>query len=180
MLFDLYDKQSFNLNYEKELEVIKYLWEESKYGENINLTLLLLNIIPEYLKFDFSRIEGVNQRTFNQISMNLVACDGLEKLRAKIWRILGTLYLNQDYQKNINKILLKYKPYSKFKDQLKNIFELDFKYIGEYIFSKFGNLTFEQAKILKSFEKQTIRFNINENKDLFNYNECKEFIIYNT
>ncbi len=175
-----YDKQSFNLNYEKELEVIKYLWEESKYGENINLTLLLLNIIPEYLKFDFSRIEGVNQRTFNQISMNLVACDGLEKLRAEIWRILGTLYLNQDYQKNINKILLKYKPYSKFKDQLKNIFELDFKYIGEYIFSKFGNLTFEQAKILKSFEKQTIRFNINENKDLFNYNECKEFIIYNT
>lgn len=175
-----YDKQSFNLNYVKELEIIKYLWEASEEGENINLTLLLLNIIPKYLKFDFTRLEGVNQRTFNQISMNLIACDGLEKLRGEIWSILGTLYLNQEYQKNINKILLKYNPYSNFKDEIKNIFELDFKYIKEDIFSKFSSLTFEQAKILKHFEKLTIRFNLEENNDLFNYNECREFVIYNT
>ncbi|MDZ5253770.1 hypothetical protein [Clostridium sp. LIBA-8841] len=175
-----YDKQSFSLNYEKELEIIKCLWEASGEGENINLTLLLLNIIPTYLKFDFTRLEGVNQRTFNQISMNLIACDGLEKLRGEIWIILGTLYLNQDYQKNINEILLKYKPYSNFEDEIENIFKLDFKYIKDFIFSKFINLTFKQAKILKCFEKQIIRFNLKENKDLFNYNECREFVIYNT
>lgn len=175
-----YDQNSFDFKYRKELLNIEYLWKYSNKGVNVNLTILLLNIIENYIGFEFHRTKSHSIKTFNFITINLCMCEGLEKLRETIWSILGELYNHEKYKDIINKILLKYNPYSKNEEQINLIYKMDFKYIKENILSHIISPDFTQCKVLKHFENVSQRLNVSEDNVLGKYKENEEFLIYNT
>lgn len=175
-----YDQNSFDFQYKKELLNLEYLWKYSNKGVNANLTILLLNIIENYIGFEFHRTESHSIRTVNFITVNLCMCEGLEKLRKTIWSILGELYNQEKYKNSINKILLKYNPYSKNEKQLKLIYEMDFKYIKKYIFNQIISPDFIQCKVLKHFKRIVQRLNVAEDTILEKYKENVDFLVYNT
>lgn len=175
-----YDQNSYYYKYRIELINIESLWKETNKGLDINVTILLLNIIENYINFEFHRIENNGMGSFEFITFNLCMCDGLEKLRKVLWSILGELYKQERYKNIINKILLTYNPYSNNKKQLKLIYEMDFKLINEYIFTQIISPDFIQCKIFKHFSGINKRLEINMNTVLEKYNENKEFLIYNT
>lgn len=175
-----YDQNSFDFGYKKELLNVEYLWREANKGLNINLTILLLNIIEKYIEFEIHRTESYNIRTIEFITLNLCMCEGLEKLRKTLWSILGELYNQEKYKDSVNKILLNYNPYSKNENQFKLIYEMDFKYIKEYIFNQIILPDFMQCKILMHFKRIAQRLNIIEDTILEKYKENIDFLIYNT
>lgn len=175
-----YDENSFDFQYKKQLLNVEYLWKDSNKGINVNLTILLLNIIENYIGFEFHRTESHSIRTVNFITINLCMCEGLENLRKTIWSILGELYNNERYKNIINKILLKYNPYSKNEEQINLIYKMDFKYIKENILSQIISPNFTQCRVLKHFENVSQRLNISEDSILGKYKENEEFIMYNT
>lgn len=175
-----YDENSFDYEYKKELLNIEYLWKESNQGLNTNLTILLLNIIGEYIKFEFHRAESESTRKINFITINLCMCEGLEKLRKTIWGILGELYNYEEYKIIINKILLEYHPYLKIEEQINLIYIMDFKYIKDNIFSQITSPDFIQCKVLKHFKGVAQRLNVSEDNILGRYEENEEFLIYDT
>lgn len=175
-----YDQNSFDFKYKNELMNVEYLWEGADKGLNINLTILLLNIIENYIGFEFHRTESYSIRKVNFITVNLCMCEELEKLRKTIWSILGELYNNEKYKNIINKILLNYNPYSKNEEQINLIYKMDFKYIKEYILSQIISPDFTQCKILKHFKSIGQRLNVTEDNILGKYKENEEFLIYNT
>lgn len=175
-----YDQNSFDFKYKNELMNVEYLWKEADKGLNLNLTILLLNIIENYLGFEFHRTESYSIRKFNFITVNLYMCEGLENLRKTMWSILGELYNNEKYKNIINKILLNYDPYSKNEEQINLIYKMDFKYIKEYILSQIISPDFTQCKILKRFQSIAKRLNAIEDNILEKYKENEEFMIYNT
>lgn len=175
-----YDQDSFDYEYNKELLNIEYLWKEANKGLDINLTILLLNIIEKYIEFEFHRTESNGMRSVNFITFNLCMCEGLEKLRKILWSILGELYNQEKYKNIINKILLNYNPYSKNEKQLKLIYEIDFKFIKEYILNQIISPDFIQCKILRHLKRIAQRLNVPEETILEKYKENKDFLIYNT
>ncbi|WP_010296710.1 hypothetical protein [Clostridium senegalense] len=175
-----YDQNSLQYEYERELLNVEYLWKEANKGLDINLTILLLNIIEEYIKFEFHRTESNGMRSINFITFNLYMCEGLKKLRKILWSILGELYKQEKYKNIINKILLNYNPYSKNKNQLKLVYEMDFKFIKKYIFNQIISPDFIQCKILNQFKRINQRLEIIEDTVLEKYIENEEFLIYKT
>lgn len=175
-----YDENSYGYEYESEIINIEFLWKESNKGLDINVTILLLNIIEEYTKFEFHRTESNGMKSYNFITFNLCMCEGLEKLRKTLWSILGELYKQEKYKSSINKVLLNYNPYSKNKEQLNLIYGMDFKYIKEYILDQIIEPNFMQCKILKHFKRIGERLNISDDNILERYKENKDFLIYNT
>lgn len=175
-----YDQNSFDSQYKKELLNVEYLWKEANRGSNINLTILLLNIIEKYIEFEFHRAESYGIRTVKFITFNLCMCEGLEELRKTLWSILGELYNQEKYKNSINEILLNYNPYSKNEKQLNLIYEMDFRYIKEYIFNQIISPDFIQCKILRHFKRIAQRLNVTEDTILEKYKENKDFLIYNT
>ena len=43
-----YDRYSFDVNYEKEYNMMDYLWEHCEEGENVNLTILFLYVAKKF------------------------------------------------------------------------------------------------------------------------------------
>lgn len=175
-----YDQNSFDYEYKKELLNVEYLWKEANHGLDTNLTILLLNVIEKYIEFEFHVTESNGMRSVNFITINLCMCEGLQNLRKVLWRILGELYHEDKYKNIINKILLKYNPYSKNEKQLKVIYEMDFKFIKEHIFNQIISPDFIQCKILRHFKRIDEKLGITEDIVLEKYKENEEFLIYNT
>ena len=175
-----YDENSFDFEYKKELLNIEYLWKESDKGLDINVSVLLLNIIENYIKFEFRIIKINGKNLCNFSTFNLCMCEGLEKLRKAIWSILGELYNQEKYKNYIHKILLNYNPNSRNKEQLNLIYKIDFKYIKEYIFDRIILPDFMQCKILMHFNEINKRLNIIDDTMLERCKRNIDFSIYNT
>lgn len=175
-----YDKYSYDWQYEKEILNIEYLWKKSNEGLDKNITLLLLSVIDKYLEFEASCTEASGNKSFTFITFNLCKCEGLEKLRKVMWSILGKLYNQEIYRGVINEILVNYNPYCKDDNQVKLIYEIDIKYIIEYIFREVTELEFIQCKILKQLKNINIRLGVEVDEVLNRYKNNKEFLIYNT
>lgn len=176
-----YDQNSFRFEYKKELLIIEYLWKEANKGLNINLTILLLNVIEKFIEFESNIFENYGDKKVRVITVNLCMCNGLKKLREKLWSILGELYEKERYKKIINNILLDYNPYQlKDEEQLKLIYEVDFKFINENIFNRIISPDFTQSKIFKHFSKINKRLKISADTIVEEYKKNKEFLMYNT
>lgn len=175
-----YDQNSYDYGYKSEILNIEYLWKKANDGLEINITILLLNIIENYIGFEVHKTESNGTRSVNFITFSLCMCEGLERLRKTIWSILGELYGNKRYKDIINEILLNYRPYSNNKEQLKLIYEMDFKFIKEYIFKQILLPDFIQCEILKHFKEISKRLEITVDDVLEKYKEDEEFLIYNT
>ncbi|MFL0252942.1 hypothetical protein ACJDT4_21270 [Clostridium neuense] len=175
-----YDQNSYDYGYKSETLNIEYLWKESNDGLDINITILLLNIIENYIIFEVHTTENNGTRSVNFITFSLCMCDGLERLRKTIWSILGGLYGNERYKDIINEILLNYRPYSNNKEQLKLIYEMDFKFIKDYIFKQIVSPDFIQCNILNHFTRISERLEVTVDDVLKKYEENEEFLIYNT
>lgn len=175
-----YDINSFENEYEKELLNIKFLWKNSEEGNEINITILLLYVIENYIGTEFNITESDGERKLNLISFNLCMCDGLKKLRNQIWCVLGDLYFNERYTNTIVKILLNYNIHVKDQDQLKLIFKLDLEAIKKYIFSHIAYPNFMESKILYQFERLCKGLEITVDDILEKYKVNEEFSIYNT
>lgn len=175
-----YDQNSYDYEYEKEIINIESLWKEANKGLDINVTILLLNVIQKYIKLKFYRYESNGMTSYNFITFNLCMCKGLKKLRKILWRILGDLYNQERYKNIINKILLDYNPNSENIDELRLIYEVDFKFIQKYIFNQIRLPNFIQCKIFKHFNEINKRLEFNIDTILERGKENEEFLIYNT
>ncbi len=107
-------------------------------------------------------------------------CEGLEKLRKTLWSILGELYNQEKYKNSINKILLKYNPYSNNEKQRDLIYKMDFKYIKEYILTQIISPDFTQCRILKHFDSISQVLNVSKDNILGKYKENEEYLIIHT
>ncbi|HBY21247.1 MAG: hypothetical protein A2Y24_00570 [Clostridiales bacterium GWE2_32_10] len=175
-----YGRNSYAMEYEKEIFNIEHLWNASKEGKEVNITILMLYIIKYYMKCEFDITESGEGRTLSIITFNLVKCEGLDKLRKIMWNILSKLYSNDKYTEIIEDIILNYHPYSKAQSNIQDIVEIDFKYAREYIFNDITIPTLNQCKILQHFEIICNRFGIVVGEVAKKYELNETFITYQT
>ncbi len=176
-----FDVNSYKLDYDKELKMVDCLWRYANEGKDVNVTILLLHVFKELLKCSFHRAESVeNSRSFTMYNLQILCTDGSKKLRNYIWKVLSKLYSNNRYIMLLNDII-SYCYISGLKqEEAKKIQLYDLKCIKEMFLDKWGNLTFEQCKILRELEKHCKWMEI-ENRDLFDkYTSNKDFVMYNT
>lgn len=175
-----YDRYSYSKGYSIEIMNIETLMSNAKSGEDVNLALLLLSVIKEYLKFETTQYESNSYRNVNIFTITLNICEGLKCLRLKMWSILGELYNDERYKEYVQEILLGYQPYSRDEEVSKGVYEIDLKFSEEYIFKEFNLVDFNECKILRHFKELNEMFNIKTDSILTRYKENKEFEIYNT
>lgn len=175
-----YDRYSYSNGYSIEVMNIERLINNVKSDDDVNLALLLLSVIKDYLKFETTQYEANGYRNVNIFTITLNMCEGLKDLRLKIWSILGELYNDKRYKEYIQEILLDYRPYSRNKEVSKGVYEIDLKFAEKYIFKEFDLMDFNECKVLRHFEELNEMFHMEIDSILARYKENKEFEIYNT
>lgn len=176
-----FDEHSFSLNYEKEYNLIECIWRHSDNGKNSNATILMLYVLNELLECSFDKTKpGDDNRTFNMIHFQIVFSDESKKIRLLIWKILSSLYSNSIYVKMVSEMIAVCHVNRITSDEAKKFFEYDLQCIKELFFDKWGNLSFEQCKILRGLEKYAERLEVKQDSFFARYTINKDFMIYNT
>lgn len=176
-----FDENSYELGYDKELKLVDCLWKYAKEGKETNVTVLLLHVFKELLKCNFHRTEAAdNSKSFTMYNLQVLYTDGIKKLRNYIWRGFSKLYSNYKYVEQLNEIISSCYVSGLEQEEAKQIQQYDLQCIKEMFLDKWGDLTFEQCKILRELEKHCEWVEL-DNRDLFDrYTENKNFMIYNT
>ena len=74
-----YDLESYKFSYEKELLILKLIWESSEEGRNTNTSLLFLHIIESYLNGNVQTTkESIDSRGINIINYDIVFSEGIK------------------------------------------------------------------------------------------------------
>lgn len=171
-----YDDYSHQNDYNQEYELIRLLWKKCEMGMNLNNTLLFLNVISHYLKYEQQKTEAINFKSFNLITFNLILNEGNKKLRSFIWNILGYLYSNLNYHTIIINTLLEFSLINS-KNDIKELFQYDLECINKEFLNNWLNLTIEECEILSQLELNAEKLEI-KNELFTKFNDYKKYVVY--
>lgn len=173
-----FDLHSHSLDYEKEYQLVKFLWEFSKYRKN-DVHFLILHILDNMLDCQIHRTEpGDSGKSVTMVSFSIAMSPGTEKLRRLIWGILSKLYTQELYQKKIHSILSHYRGSGLDSKQIVPIIETDMKCIKELFVDHWDKLSFEQSEVLKKIVTHAERLKITYDKAFDSYKSNKDFMLY--
>ncbi|WP_160680736.1 hypothetical protein [Clostridium sp. C8-1-8] len=172
-----YDAHSYQIGYKNEMLNVEYLWKASKEGQDINITILMLHVIESYTKYEYHITESNGGKSVDFITLSLQMGDGLDKLRALIWGILGNLYQKGVFKDFIDRILLNFNPHQQYGNDSKSIFKADLEYIKDNIINFILIPSITQCKVLRHLEGLCKIFDLEE-ETLKKYNLNEDFKIY--
>lgn len=174
-----YDLESYKFSYEKELLILKLIWESSEEGRNTNTSLLFLHIIDSYLNGNVQTTkESIDSRGINIINYDIVFSEGIKELRNFIWQKLSLLYNYKQYKKKIHHILSENYFNRMSNENALALYEYDIKCIENYFFYERDSLTFEECKVLYELYSNGEWLNANEKEFLGRRYESREFSMY--
>lgn len=172
----LYDKNSCNHGFEEEFLLIKTISESCKGGENVNLTIILLEILKTALKAEFTKTEsGDSARSIWFTTMTLPLSDDVKKLRSFIWNILADLYKNETYRIRVEKFLYYYNTGIHDKDCRTKFVQYDMGCFEREFSKYFEEITFKQAIILNKLSRGYQCLVAKPTKFLNRYKENNDF-----
>lgn len=173
-----YDEFSYKLQYEKELMLVRKIWEHSEEGKNKNVTFLLVKVLDCFLECRFHKSRFENNRTIKMYDFRVSLIDGSEKLRRYILNVLAQVYRKGLYIKLIHNILSKHHTDFTDKEEARKTFSFDYEHIKELFFPYWDDLTFEQCKVLKSMENNFNWLGLQPDEFVGKYNDNEEYVVY--
>lgn len=173
-----YDEFSSRYEYERESILIEKLWEDTKCGEQYNKTMLLLQLLKYYMKYNIN-ISKTKNNILMYGTMSLKICDGLLSLRKLIWDILGKLYEDSRYIDFINEVLKDFElDILHDIENSKQIFEHDLDLVKENIFANITEPDFAQYLVIKKFIEHCCRLDIDYLNFTEKYKLNKDYILF--
>ncbi|WP_282799079.1 hypothetical protein [Lactococcus lactis] len=146
----IYDENSHNYDYKKELLLIEKIWDLRKSAKNKNLDFLFFKILPELLKCSGNIFHmSWDSHSFKSGYFTLGLTDGIMELRKRIWQMLAEIENeNKIYRSQVYSLLMEYH-WNGFNNQINEIFQLDMNEIKENFVQYWEPLSFEQSLILR-------------------------------
>lgn len=146
----IYDENSHNYDYKKELLLIEKIWDLRKSAKNKNMDFLFFKILPELLKCSGNIFHmSWDSHSFKSGYFTLGLTDGIMELRKRIWQMLAEIENeNKIYRSQVYSLLMEYH-WNGFNNQINEIFQLDMNEIKENFVQYWEPLSFEQSLILR-------------------------------
>lgn len=163
--------ESYRIGYKKESLLLDILWKHCDSGKNKLITKLYIQICHGLLKTEFEDNKWKNNQFILQ-SFKLAETSELEALRDKIFNTLSSLFTDEEYQKDILKLISEYPSGMGFRYGVSEIEQWDSKNIIQFIKNNFDPSSYEHTKVvhecLDAFDKRDIGYEV-EIRDKFTH-----------
>lgn len=172
-----YDRNSFELDYKKENELIDTLWRLRKKSD-FNYDFLLLKVIEEFLKTFITITEsGDNDRALIVTTFHIGLTEGSMELRRKLWEIISYLYNDEVHLAQIQSMLVTSHWTGEIK-QVIPILNFDLSCIKDSFVKKWTNPNFEQCIILSKITNLAKNMGIEVNSEFKKYEDSESYQYY--